>query len=189
MNNGAKIFEASKRQTWAIFCASGYDVRDCHLTPVQASQLLDDLNQGKPFDLDLYPYAVLKKVVKQKQDWQALYDKAHKAGMINAVLHQPTPMVVVMHEDMFNDDSPIKYQEEILGGVCGFAWIKIRPANCSFANWCRKQKLGSTDYNGGLSIWVHEFGQSMERKEKYAQGFADVLREVGIKAYADSRMD
>lgn len=188
MNNGV-IKEASKRQTFAVFCASGYDVRDCHLTNCQVSALLDNLNQGKSFDLDLYPHAVLKKVVKPKQDWQGLYDKAHLEGVASANEKVPTPMVVTMHENMFDDNSPIKYQETIQGGVCGFAWIKIRPANCSFANWCRKQEKGSNAYGGGLSIWVHQYGQSMELKMAYASGFAAILQEAGIKAYADSRMD
>jgi hypothetical protein len=36
---------------------------------------------------------------------------------------------------------------------------------------------------------VREFGQSLTRKEAYADAFADVLKEVGMRVYVDSRMD
>ena len=44
-------------------------------------------------------------------------------------------------------------------------------------------------FRSGLSVWVSEGGQSMERKEAYARAYADVLRAAGIEAYAGSRMD
>lgn len=75
-------------------------------------------------------------------------------------------------------------------GVCGFAWVNIRPGNSSFARWCTKNSKGRPNsYEGGVNVWVHQFGQSMECKEAYARAFAAVLTEAGIKAYAGSRMD
>lgn len=46
-------------------------------------------------------------------------------------------------------------------------------------------------YYGGVSIWVGGFGQSVQRKEAYANAFAEVLNErvEGVRAYAGSRMD
>jgi len=41
----------------------------------------------------------------------------------------------------------------------------------------------------GLRMGVQLFGQGMTRKAAYAAGFANVLREAGIKVYADNRMD
>lgn len=73
---------------------------------------------------------------------------------------------------------------------CGFAWIKVRPANSPFANWLKKNgHVRGVAYHGGVDIWVHEFGQSMQRKEAFAHAFAEVIYNAGIKAYAQSRID
>jgi hypothetical protein len=76
-------------------------------------------------------------------------------------------------------------------GLCGFAWVKVTPGNSSFAKWLLKQKIVSGGaYGGGVDIWVSAFGQSYERKDAYAQAMAKVLvEELGIKAYAQSRLD
>jgi hypothetical protein len=121
---------------------------------------------------------------------QALYDKAHAAGHAAAEAHSPRPMVVVEHENPFDDNSPIKkIYEPILAGVCGFAWINIRPGNSSFASWCRKQGRGHKSYYGGWDVWVSGYGQSYEKKLAYAKAFAKVLNEAGIKAYPGGRLD
>ena len=68
--------------------------------------------------------------------------------------------------------------------------MNVRPANCSFALWLKKNNLARPDsYEGGMKIWVHQFNQSMELKDSYAHAFAEVIRGAGIKAYAGSRMD
>jgi len=122
-------------------------------------------------------------------DFQKIYDDAHKAGMKAGEDCIPTPMTVVQHANMADDKSAVVKQWHIPQGVCGFAWIKIRPANCSFAKWIKKNNLGRNGYDGGIDIWVHEFGQSMEMKEAYANAFAVVLEFYGIKAFSGSRMD
>jgi hypothetical protein len=40
-----------------------------------------------------------------------------------------------------------------------------------------------------MSLWVHQFDQSITRKEAYAAAYADTLRKHGIEAYAGSRLD
>ncbi len=77
----------------------------------------------------------------------------------------------------------------VADGVCGFAWIKIRPANSSFALWAKKAGIAKPAYGGGLQIWVSGYGQSMQKKEAYAAAYAKVLSEAGIKAHSESRMD
>lgn len=127
---------------------------------------------------------------KQKIDYAALYDKAHAAGKAAGDKHVPVPMHVVQRENPFDDNSPIvKAYAPVLGGVCGFAWVNIRPGNHPFVNWAKKSDKGHKSYYGGYDIWVRGYGQSMECKEAYAQAFAEVLREAGIKAHAMSRMD
>ena len=75
-------------------------------------------------------------------------------------------------------------------GVCGFAWIKIRPARGEFVKWLKKNNIGKTDsFEGGYMIWISDYNQSMQKKETYARAFARVLADNGIRAYSMSRMD
>ena len=121
---------------------------------------------------------------------QALFDKAHAAGMAAGEAHSPVPMHVVQREHPFDDSSPIvKRYPPVMDGVCGFGWVNVSPGNSSFANWLRKQGYGHKAYYGGWEYWVGEFGQSYERKMAYARAFAKVLSEAGIKAYASGRVD
>jgi hypothetical protein len=121
----------------------------------------------------------------------AVYQLADAAGAEAAEKASPTPMVVVQHANPLDDSSPVVRQyAPVEGGVCGFAWVTVRPGNCSFALWAAKNKGWSKAYHGGMQLWVSAYGQSMERKDAYAQAFAAVLRdELGIRAYSGSRMD
>jgi hypothetical protein len=124
-------------------------------------------------------------------DFQAIYKEAESAGLLAGTSHEPTPMIVQERANPLDDNSAIvKTYEPIMSGVCGFSWVNIKPGNCAFARWLKKQKIvDRVAYEGGYNIWCHEFGQSMERKEKYTGAFANVLRKYGIKAYSVSRMD
>lgn len=121
---------------------------------------------------------------------QVLFDKAHAAGMDAGEKARPRPMVVVQREHPFDDSSPIiKRYPPVMDGLCGFAWVNVRPGNSSFANWLRKSGRGHKGYHGGWEYWVGAFNQSYERKMAYAHAFAEILREAGIKAYAGGRLD
>lgn len=120
----------------------------------------------------------------------ALYNKAHFAGVDAGNKCVPQPMVVVAG-DLMGNPSPGAERYVCSGGVCGFAWIKVSPGNCKFANWLKKEGKASAAYGGGVQVWVSLFGQSMEQKEAYAYAFADVLKAglPGVSIYAQSRMD
>ena len=99
-------------------------------------------------------------------------------------------MYVVQRANHFDDSSAIiKAYPPVMGGVCGFSWITVRPGTSSFARWLAKNKRASRGYYGGIELWIREFGQSMEKKLAYSEAFSQVLRDAGIKAYAGSRMD
>ncbi len=99
-------------------------------------------------------------------------------------------MHVVQRANPFDDSSPVVHRyAPVMDGVCGFAWVTIRPGTSSFARWVSKTGRGRKGYYGGIQIWVSGFGQSMTRKEAYADAFAAVLREAGVSASAGSRMD
>ena len=125
----------------------------------------------------------------QMSEYSKLYNSANDAGRAAAEKRVPTAMVVSEHASPLDDSSPVAKQWLVPEGVCGFAWINIKPGNSPFANWLKKEKLARKAYAGGVEIWVSAYGQSMERKEAYANAFATVLSFAGIKAYAGSRMD
>ena len=113
-----------------------------------------------------------------------IYSEAHSAGMAAGHGCTPTPMVVGTPTTPLGDD--IDYSKKtyyVADGLCGFAWINIKPARGKFVTWLKKAD------NGGYTIWVSEFGQSVTRKENYARAFAKVLGDNGITAYNMSRLD
>ena len=88
--------------------------------------------------------------------------------------------------------SEIDYSKKtyfVEGGVCGFAGVVIKPARGKFVSYLKSIDKGYNRYGGGYYVPVRVFGQSLTRKEAYAKAFADVLKEVGMKVFVDSRMD
>jgi len=130
-------------------------------------------------------------LVIKKATVDEVYREAYAAGLKAGHEVQVTPMVVGTETSPFSniiDETKQTYFVE--GGVCGFAWVKIRPARGKFVQWLKEQNIGSKDnYEGGYTIWCHEFGQSLTRKEAFAGAFAEVLRGYGIDAYGQSRID
>ena len=120
-----------------------------------------------------------------------IYSEAHSKGIAAGNACSPTPMVVGQPTTPLGND--IDYSKDtyyVSDGVCGFAWVNIKPARGGFVKYLKENGIGRKDsYYGGYTIWVREFGQSLARKESYARAFADVLTTNGIKAYSMSRMD
>ena len=193
---------ATQRQTFALFCATGKDWRSANLSMELASAMISaamafkgnkpaalevasKIAKGESVDLSTLPAPA------PKNDWQALYDEADKAGKDAANACNPLPMVVGEAKSIFSNEidrsKPMHY---VADGVCGFAWVNVKPGNSAFAKWLKAKKLARKDeYYGGVCVWVGAYNQSMQRKEAYAYAFARVLNDKGIKAYARSRMD
>lgn len=114
-------------------------------------------------------------------DFGSLYETAHAAGMAAGYGSTPNPMVV----SEVGGEGKSWYVSE---GACGFAWVTIK-GTTPFARWAKGAKKASKAYPTGYWFWVSEFGQSVDRKEKYARAFAKVLNEHGIEAFANSRLD
>lgn len=112
----------------------------------------------------------------------ALYLKGDMAGKSLAAACVPAPMTVV-------DTISGKVYEPIAAGVCGFAWVKIRPGTSSFAKFLVRKGIARRSYSGGVDIWISAYGQSYEKKLAYARGMAGVLAEAGFDAYASGRLD
>lgn len=121
-------------------------------------------------------------------DFAALVGKAEVAGRIAALQAVPVPMVVGTAKGLSDEidyTKPIYIDDE---GPCGFAWIEFA-GNTPFGRWMKAHNKARKGYPKGLVVWVSEFGQSITRKEAYAQAYAKVLQEAGIDAWANSRLD
>ena len=181
---------ASSGQRWAIFCKTGYDVRNCELSNEQAKTLLDSADDVAIQQVALFSGSVCKQKKTPKQDWQAIYAEAHAAGMIAGQACQPVGMVVQQHANPLNDGSPVVQSWDVPDGVCGFAWIVVKPGTHAFERLAKQTLDADKYYYGGVTVkWVGEFGQSMQRKEAYAGAFAQVLGKYGVPASVRSRMD
>lgn len=73
--------------------------------------------------------------------------------------------------------------------ICGFAWVKIKPATTKFARWLKSNGLARTSSMGGMDIWISDYNQSYDKKLAHAKGMAEVFDKHGIKCYADGRLD
>ena len=119
--------------------------------------------------------------------FEQLWQKAVEAGNKAAIEGKPPRMGV--------RDLNGKLVGVVDDGACGFAWIKVRPGNCRFANWGKKTGLFKKDWNGGVMHWVSAFGQSVDRKAAFAGGVQRVLREglaeldPKAKVWGQSRLD
>lgn len=124
--------------------------------------------------------------------FDAMYSDADEAGMAAVRKLTVVPMIVGTAKDLFSNEidrtKPVYFVED---GPCGFAWVNIKPGTSAFAKWLVKNQMARKDsYYGGVTVWVSQFNQSMQKKEAYAYAFAEVLRtKYGFKAYASSRMD
>lgn len=127
----------------------------------------------------------------------AIWQEAVAAGAAAYEAATPVPMYVGMAMAVVGPGSseidpskPVYYVSE---GVCGFAWLTIRPARGALVQWLKAQGIGYKGSYGGWQVSSYKVGggrsQSLERALAAAQAAAGVLRSYGIEAYADSRLD
>lgn len=124
--------------------------------------------------------------------YATLAAKADAAGKAAAEALTPTPMIVGEAKAIFgpgsNDIDYSKPTYYVPSGVCGFAWVWLK-GNTGFGRWAKSAGIASKGYPNGLNIRASGYGQSYEKKMAYAQGYAAVLKEAGITAYAEGRLD
>jgi hypothetical protein len=125
------------------------------------------------------------------EGFEKVWIDACVAGRLAGSGHTPTAMIVEKHTNQLDDSSPVEKSWTVSEGVCGFAWITIRPGNCAFANWLKAKSPGHTNkgYYGGLEYSILDYNQSYERKIKHAEAMAKVLQKAGIDATASGRLD
>lgn len=122
--------------------------------------------------------AVKKTAREVARDWNI----AHTVGMEAVARVRPTikPMVVC----------GLGQSYIVPDGVCGFAWLEIRPARGSLVTFLKKNGIGSVShYHRCYWVNIFDFNQSLVMKEAYAEAVAESLRASGYEVYAGSRID
>lgn len=131
-------------------------------------------------------------------DANKIIQEALDAGYDEMSKCTPIPMVVSEHTNPLNDNSPVKNSWLINDGVCGFAWVKFKAnngKNRSFLSALKKaglvgeNEMFSKSYEGGYTFWVSAGNQSLQKKEAFARGFANILEKYGVTCYVYTRMD
>lgn len=117
----------------------------------------------------------------------SLWNQACQAGFDAGLACIPVPMTVTEADPITGQ--PRGKQWVVDDGPCGFAWVTIRPARGPLVSYLKAQGIGRNGYGGGWRVSIHEWNQSITRKEAHAHALAEVLRAAGVDAYADSRLD
>jgi hypothetical protein len=128
-------------------------------------------------------------VIKTEAQCLELFTKAHEAGNAAVAALNVRPMIVTQHADPLNDSSAVERAWYVADGVCGFAWVVIKPANSKFSKWLIGRRMARVSSEGGVRMWISDFNQSYQKKSAYADAFAKVLSDAGIRCYSDSRLD
>ena len=127
-----------------------------------------------------------------KLNYEKILAEAHEAGVAAGSAKVATPMTLV-ESDLF--DNPIGKTYYVPEGPCGFAWVVTNEhGNGKFVKYLKSisdgMAVGNKCYYGGYYVkWVRDFGQSIEKKEAYADAYAAILKDYGIRAYSGSRLD
>jgi hypothetical protein len=108
-------------------------------------------------------------VLPPRTSWAADLHAAYDAGAAAVTALSVAPMVVTGREGSY-------YVE---GGVCGFARVEVRPRTSAWAKWLKSNGWYSSDYHKCIYMNVSEYGQSMQRKEAFAQAVAAWLTARG----------
>ncbi len=187
---------ATKSQTFMIFLRSKYDVRACGLSKGKASEIIDTLIN--------FPKAGLEQVQslagaikkgeaqesKPKIDFAAIIAEANKAGREAIQKLNVVPMTVIGRANPLDDSSKVTERYFVADGCCGFASVVFSDGRSAIANYLRKNNLGGyKHYYGGYALPVHDYNQSLQKKECHASAMCGVFQKYGIKCHVDSRMD
>lgn len=86
-------------------------------------------------------------------------------------------------------DGENKVLDTLEDGLCGFAWVTIRPNRGPLVAYLKKQGVGDAGHAGGFVVWINRYNQSQTRKYAYAKAFAEVLNLYGFNAVAGTRLD
>jgi hypothetical protein len=179
---------ATPKQLFCLYLGTKINTKGLEINKETASMLISRMKNGEDISDILIGYGGVKTETATKVDYKALYDKAHQIAHEAAINHNPTPMIVSEHSNPLDDSSDVKNQYYVADGVCGFSSIRFK-LNTAFGKWAVKNKIAEKSCTSGAYIWVHDYSQSYERKNRYASAFCKFMNENGVKCYAESRLD
>jgi hypothetical protein len=116
---------------------------------------------------------------RRRQRFEALYRRAHAAGM--AAAERALPYRIVVDADRGN---PVE------SDAIGFAWVRVSPGNRGFGRWLLDNRLGHTGHPHGVEVRPPRLAMTaLAPQAAYCAAFAAVLEEEGISAHAEERLD
>lgn len=130
-----------------------------------------------------------RQAMKNDRKFSAIVKAANEAGRKAVEGFTPNPMIVGQPTTLFGNDIDFsKPTHFVADGVCGFAWVRFK-GNTSFGKWAKAKGIARESYPTGLQISIHDYNQSMQKKEVHARAFAEVLCANHIEAWSESRLD
>jgi hypothetical protein len=121
----------------------------------------------------------------RNETFTATWRDANLAAHVAVQALDVKPMTVIGHNPATGD----RIAYHVPDGVCGFAYVTIRPATSAFVQWLKGRGIGHKAYRGGWEISIPHYSQSMQRKEEHARVVSEYLITHGIAAGYYSRMD
>lgn len=189
---------ATKRQLWALFCATKQDWRDRDLTIQDASTMLEQLDGGADPENIQKPYKARKanrvyhsitkdgKTTVLENGYKKFSDKwfeelitkatkaAEKAGDAWVDAHRDPAWVVT--------DELTGLPVGTMLDVCGFGSIEVRDHRTRFAKWlARKEGRPVSQIHGVYLDHKYRGRQEWSLNEDTARAGLTVLQEAGIK--------
>jgi|SRR5215204_5116657 len=118
---------------------------------------------------------------KRDSEYRAVYERAREAGLEAGRQHTPTPMLVTQHTNPLDDTSPIETMyPPVMGGICGTAYLAVRPGNSGFARFLKREHRAFARYYGGVMMSINDYGQSFECAMAHASAMARVINDSGV---------
>ena len=176
---------ASKRQLWALFCATKEDYRDKRLTKAEASEMLSKLNNGRTRWTKDKVLSVIK--------------EARRAGKIAAQaklaeLQKAGPQWAVVNDTNFGGDGKcVGTMLDVCGSACfrilarGKFYLLAKKLSEDNANriYCTRGYYGG----GTLSIFDCTMRQELTVNTAAYKAMAEILKKYGIEATVQTYID
>lgn len=153
---------ATKKQLWALFCATKEDYRNRGLTMQEACDILQSVNK------------------KEKSVNKVPTIKTGPKGLDFAAILAEASAAADAAGDKFLADHP-DYRD-----CCGFAYVNFADKRSAFYKYCKT--IDRQPYFVPIT-YKHRYLQEMTIKEVCMTAAAKVLNSYGLNVYMSSRMD
>lgn len=174
---------ATRRQLWALFCATKTDFRGKGLTKQEASDKLQSLT-NVPIQEPKMPKANFSK----DAFFADVFEKANKAAD-EAGAAQYAKLVAAGPKWVVTDELQGGKPIDTMLDLCGFGWVILKDKRHPFHKWLKKNQ--GSRYSGYAvpiySEWKRR--QEVSINEAMAEAAAKVYNENDIPCYVESRLD